>query len=427
MNPQQDVTDVSKVSAPRVIVLIRLAVLDVWRDKKISLCMMAAVISVVAPLLLLFGLKHGVVSQMRNEISQQPANLEVRMIGSHDLEPSWFERMRADPGAGFVMPLTRSLNTTGDLRGSARNYLPDVELIPSTDGDPLLLGKPGPGGDNQVILSAQAAQRLAASPGDTLQLIISRQRDGQTERLTVPLVVQQMLEPAVFGRPAALISLHLLTILEDFRDGTAQPAAGQYTFDRATDSGAASSQRAVISRHYPRARIYAATMDDVPKLAASLAQQNIDTVSRLAEIEAVQAIDRLLGLVFGVIAWLGVAGCAASLVGAFAANIDRKRKDLALLRLMGYGRRMLMGYVMTQACLIAVLGFVVGFLLYLSGSQFFEARLGQALPQGQYVSLLEIDHVLLAFAMALLVAIVVSVLGGWMAMRVEPSESLRDV
>ena len=423
----QPVRAVSATPRASAVVLIRLAALDVWRDRKISLCMIAAVISVVAPLLLLFGLKHGVVSQMRNEISQQPANLEVRMIGSHDLDATWFERMRAEPGVGFVMPLTRSLNTTGDLRGSVRSYLPDVELIPSSDGDPLLLGQGGPRHDNQVILSAVAVQRLATGPGESLQLIVSRQRDGQIERLSVPMIVQGALDPAAFGRPAALITLNLLTALEDFRDGAAQPAPGQYTFGQASVSGAASGQPEEFSRNYPRARIYAATIDDVPALAESLAQQNIDTVSRLAEIEAVQAIDRLLGLVFGVIAWLGVAGCAASLVGAFAANIDRKRKDLALLRLMGYGRRTLMGYVMVQACLIAVVGFVAGLMLYLSGSRFFEASLGQALPQGQYVSLLEVSHLLMAFGMALLVALVVSILGGAMAMRVEPSESLRDV
>jgi putative ABC transport system permease protein len=376
---------------------------------------------------------------MRNEIGQQPANLELRMIGSHDLRAPWFDSMRAEPGVGFVIPLTRSLNTTGDLRASARNYLPDVELIPSSDGDPLLLGQQGPGSDNQVILSDLAVQRLATGPGDALQLIVSRQREGQIERLIVPLIVQQTLDPAVFGRPAALISLNLLTALEDFRDGAAKPSPGQYVFDESgaidvsevagpsSVSDSSSNEDIRFLRSYPRARIYAATIDDVPRLASSLQQQNIDTVSRLAEIQAVQAIDRLLGLVFGVIAWLGIVGCAASLMGAFAANIDRKRKDLALLRLMGYGRSTLMGYVMVQACLIAIVGFVAGLMLYLSGSQVFEASLGQALPQGQYVSLLDISHLLLAFAMALVVALFVSVLGGSMAMRVEPSESLRDV
>lgn len=379
--------------------------------------MVAAVISVVAPLLLLFGLKSGVVTQMRDQLTSQPGHLELRMIGSHALDQAWFTERAADARVGFVMPLTRALNTVGDLRASARQFLPDVELLPSGSGDPLLLGQAAPAGDQAILLSASAAERLAISVGDSLHLIVTRKREGALERLSVPMNVQGVLEPAVFVRPGALITLNLLTVLEDFRDGAQAPLPGRYAFDSPP------AHRAI----YPRARLYAASMDDVPALASDLQANNIDTVSRLADIEAVKAVDRLLGLVFSVIAWLGVAGCAASLVGAFAANIDRKRRDLAMLRLLGYGRGALLGYVSVQACLIAVVGFVVGLGLYAAASHFFDRTLGQTLAAGQYVSLLTASHIVSAFGLALMVALLVSLLGGLMAMRVQPSESLREV
>lgn len=398
-------------------VLAGLACQDVWHDKKISLCMLAAVISVVAPLLLLFGLKHGVVVQMRDALTSQPNHLEIRLIGSHPLDRAWFESIAKDPRTGFVMPMTRSLNTVADIRVSARDFLPNVELLASSDGDPLLRGQPGPLDDSHVWLSATAAQQLSVKSGDALRLLITRRKDNQREQLNVPLRIQGVLEPAVFTRPAALISLPLLTALENFRDGASTPAAGQFDFSVA-----------IAPRDtYPRARLYAKTLDDVPSLTRDLLDDDIETVSKLADIESIQAVDRVLGLIFGVIAWLGAIGCAASLVGAFAANIDRKRKDLALLRLIGYERRTLLGYVFVQACLIAVAGFMVGLLLYAIGSYFFNSTLGQALALGQSVSLLSAMHLLTAFGLALLVATVVSLIGGWMAMRVQPSESLRDV
>lgn len=398
-------------------VLMDLSCRDLWHDKKISLCMVAAVISVVAPLLLLFGLKQGVVSQMRDALARQPGNLEIRMIGTQELTDAWFESMRRDPRVGYLVPMTRALNTVADLRSSDRTLIPDVELLPSGRGDPLLFGQPEPLGDDQIWLSSAAAQRLSATTGGSLQLIVSRRRDGQLERLIVPVKVQGILEPAAFSRPAALITLNLLTALEDFRDGATHPEPGIYRF------GTTATSRT----HYPRARLYARSIDDVPGLALDLQKRRIDTVSRLAEIQAMQAVDRLLGLVFGVIAWLGVAGCAASLMGAFAANIDRKRRDLALLRLIGYGRRALLGYVAAQAVVIATVGFGIGAALYAGGSYFFDSVLGRALPDSQYVSQLGGLQALLAFCLALSVALIVSLLSGWMAMRVEPSESMRHV
>lgn len=396
-------------------VLWRLACLDVWRDKKISICMIAAVVSIVAPLMLLFGLKHGVVTQMRSELASQPDNLEVRMIASHALDRAWFDDARQQSFIGFVAPLTRSLNTIGDLRVSSSAFVANAELLPSFTGDPLLKGQAGPTGQN-TWLSASAAQSLSLAAGETLSLIITRKRDGQTERLRVPLVVDGVLDAAVFGRPAALIAPDLLSALENFRDGEPWPLAGDFSPDPQAE------QRSL----YPRARLYARTMDDVPALSQWLSDQDIQTVSRLAQIQSVQAIDRLLQLLFGVIAWLGILGCAASLIGAFSANIDRKRRDLALLRLIGYDRKSLLGYVMVQALVLTSIGYVVGVGFYWVGSELFNVLLGQALPAGHYVSVLTPLHVVSAMVIALGVAVVVSLIGGYMAMQVQPSESLRD-
>ena len=48
--------------------------------------MIATLVAVIAPLLLLLGLKHGVVSSMQDELARDPRNLEIRMLssGSYD-------------------------------------------------------------------------------------------------------------------------------------------------------------------------------------------------------------------------------------------------------------------------------------------------------------------------------------------------------
>lgn len=406
----------SQANGPSWIALLGLACLDAWRDKRISICMIAAVISVIAPLLLLLGLKNGVVTQMRHELTSQPQNLELRMVGSHQLDQDWFDRARSQPATSFVVPLTRSLNTVGDLRASARAFITHAELIPSATNDPLLKGQGAPTGLHQAWLSASAASKLDLSPGDVVTLLVARKRNNQAERLSVKLQIIGVLTPAAFGRAAALISPELLTILEDFRDGKQAPVPGVLN----------EQAKPQLRHQYPRARLYAKRIEDVPTLAHWLADQGIETVSRLADIQAIQAIDRLLQLLFNVIAWLGVIGCTASLIGAFAANVDRKRRDLALLRLIGYGRRTLFSYILVQAIVLSSIGFLVGFGLYGVASHLFDILIGQTLPSGQYVSHLDPRDLLAAALVTVLVAFAVALVGGKLAMGVNASEALRD-
>ena len=73
--------------------------------------------------------------------------------------------------------------------------------------------------------------------------------------------------------------------------------------------------------------------------------QRIDTASQLADIENVRTINRILQLVFGVIAVTAIIGCMASMSGAFLANIDRKRREYAVLRLLGFQRPAIATYI----------------------------------------------------------------------------------
>ncbi|MFP3386947.1 ABC transporter, partial [Tritonibacter sp. SIMBA_163] len=75
----------------------------------------AALVAVIAPLLLLFGLKHGVVSQLQSELLNDPRNLEIRMISSGRYDADWLERLRNRSEVGFAIGMTRSLNTQADL------------------------------------------------------------------------------------------------------------------------------------------------------------------------------------------------------------------------------------------------------------------------------------------------------------------------
>ncbi|MDX5377625.1 MAG: ABC transporter permease [Halomonas sp.] len=393
-----------------------MALQDLRHDRYVSLCIAAALVTVIAPLLLLFGLKHGVVSQLQRELLDDPRNLEVRMLTSGSYDEAWLNEIRALAGVSFAIGQTRSLNTQADLLHDRQNFLEGVELIPSAAGDPLLADTGVTVEGTGLVLSEPAARRLTIVEGDRLTLAASRRLDGQPERGRVEVTVQGVLPAARFPRPAAFVDLALLIELERFRDGHPSSLLG-------VTHGA---ERGDYPVRYARARIFARDSEAVSDVVEALEAQRIDTASRLAEIENVRAINRVLGLIFGVIAFAALVGCLASMAGAFMANIDRKRREYAVLRLLGFNKGGLAAYVAAQVGLLTLIAFAAGLGLFKLGSAVFNRALATSHMAAGVVSHLTLVHALIALGLTLAVALLVAVIGVVRAFGIQPAESLRE-
>jgi putative ABC transport system permease protein len=406
-----------KHSIERLKLLVSLAVADLWHDRKVSLCIAASLVAVIAPLLLLFGLKHGVVSQLQEELLRDPRNLEIKLLSSGNYNAQWLNELQQQPQTGFALGLTRSLNTQADLLGNRGRFLDNVEIIPTAGGDPLLNAPVSALTSGQVILSAAAAERLTLNVGAPVRMIVQRRMDGKPERGETTLTLVGILPSVSFARPAAFVHPDVLLQLERFRDGYAVHALGAMTGQPEIE----------LPPRYARARLYARDIDSVAPLERWLNAQNIETASRLTDIENVKAINHVLGVIFGVIAGAALLGCIASLVGAFLANIDRKRRSLALLRLMGFTRQAVAAYVVLQALVLAGIGYLGGLAFYLAGSQAFNQLLGGQRITGSFVCHITPLHGLVALALALAIAALVALVGATRAMRIQPAESLREL
>ncbi|MGB3425349.1 MAG: ABC transporter permease [Castellaniella sp.] len=390
---------------------------DLRHDHKLSLYLIASLVAVIAPLLLLFGLKHGVVSQMQAALLRDPVNLEIRMLGNGNLSPGWLASVAQRPDVGFTVGQTRSLSAVADLIKDRSHFASDVEILPTAAGDPLLPhAAPGPA-DDEIVLSDKLAAQLQARPGDTLQLRVQRKRQDTREQGGMRVRVAAILDPAFSRRPLVLVSMPLQIALERFFDGYQEPLLGMH----AGEPGPAQEIG------FARARLYARDMDSVAPLEAWLNAQRIETTSRLHEINNIKAINQVLSLIFSVIALTAVAGCLASLTGAFIANIDRKRKDLAVLRLLGFQKRAIAGFVLTQAWSLTTLAFLCGLIVYALGSLAFDALLGQSQATDGFACRITPTHILIGLGLTWLVALAASLLGALRALRVQPAESLREL
>ena len=288
----------------RLKLLAKFALRDLVYDRKVSFFVIAALVAVIAPLLLLFSLKYGVVSQLQNQLLNDPQNLEIKINGMQSnkvLDKAWFTRLQQHDSVQFVIPLTRSLNMQGDLRKDNQRFLNNVELIPTDKGDPLIPSDLSLPDKTSVILTALSAEKLQVKPGETVTLFFGRKLDGNEEREKVELTVAGVLDERYFQRVGAFISLELLIEIEDYRDGF------QITkFVSAPTTGKPMTHSRDI---FAKARIYAKQLDDVAPLALALREEGIDTQTQANAIENVKAIDRVLGTIFTIVAATSIIAC----------------------------------------------------------------------------------------------------------------------
>lgn len=396
---------------------VNLGIKDLWDDRYVSLCVVAALVAVITPLLLLLGLKNGVITQLQDELLRNPDIRAIKLVGNHQLSQDWVDQLANKREVGFVVPMTRSLNTEVGLIKDSTHFIEHMELLPSAKGDPLLMGSvPAPSGLNDIVLIQKVATRLGVNVGDSVKLLSLRHLEGKRERGQRRLVVTGIVPNSVFNRSVGLVSLALLVAVEDFKDGFASP-------DLSVGTGSTGSMR---GRTFAKVRLYANGLNDVSVLDEWFGTQNLEVISQLPEIESVMAIDRLLSLVFSIVAWTAVLGAVASFTGALLSNIDRKRKNLAILRLMGLSGGDIVLFILSQALVLAGVAFIMSILVFGVGKVALDQALVSYLPEGAYVCYLGREDFIVACFITLLLATVIASVGGLRALKVEPAESLRD-
>lgn len=390
-----------------------LAVADARHDARLSLATIVGIAAILAPLIVLAGLKAGLVSAIRDGLTESPRAREVVNIANRSFDAAFFDAMRARPDVAFVVPRTRTLAASGGFAREAASVSPvRAELLATAPGDPLLAGLPVPEG-RAAVLSDALAQRLGAGVGETVRLRIDRTIGGERQTLGVTLRVAAVAPPAAFGREAAFLPLPLLLLVEDFQDGTSGP--GLPEFDPPPAAG----------RAFAGFRLYARTIEDVVAVDRALRGLGIDVATRAEDVAALLALDRSLGALFAAIAALGGAGYLIALAVGLYANVERKRRELALLRLMGLSARGLLLFPALQALIFALAGTALAATVALA-LQGFVNSLDLAVAEGRAVSAIGLGDLALAAAATSIGGLLAAAVAARRAAAISPGEGLRD-
>jgi putative ABC transport system permease protein len=205
----------------------RLALADALHDRNVFACAVLTVAAVMLPLLLLLGLKTGLVERLLADLRADPAAVEVRLRGNVALGPDWFAAMRARPDVAFVAPRVRTFGSSvqvGRVEDPIRGH--DADLVASGPGDPLLgpaaaLVVPG-----RVVLSERLARDSGYAPGDELLVWSLRRRPGGGAKRIEARVTVAAIAPATAGNARLLFGVtELAGMLEDGAEREGDPDA----------------------------------------------------------------------------------------------------------------------------------------------------------------------------------------------------------
>ena len=396
----------------------RLAFDDYRHEWVISGCAVLALSAVLIPLLVLFGLKYGIITNLLDPLIENPRYREVAPIGSGNYEPSWFEEVGSRDDVAFVVPRTRSLAASIRLRAvdSDVGRIIDVELIPSAEGDPVLDDSTGvPRGFAEVVIAETAAEKLSVGIGDRLEGIVARTRNDRQEVERLPLTIVGIAPITAFPRDGLFVSSTLIAAVEDYLDGrTVQSLGWEGTAARPTD------------RAFASFRLYAGTIDDVVGLRQYFNDQGVEVRTSVADIELVDRLDRNLSIVYWIIALVAVTGFGVSFATSVWANVDRKRREFSVLRLTGFRTREIIWFPLLQAGFTAVLGWIAAMVFFLAVQGALNGLFAATIGGGQPVCRLEVWHLLAALLLTMLAAVVAAIIGGRRVAHLEPSIGLRD-
>lgn len=379
---------------------------------------MLALASMLAPLLVLQGLKNGVTEGMRERLLQDPGALIITPksdAGSYDAD--FIDLLSSLPGASYAIGRTRETAADLTLANEQEHTHTSIALEPATPGEPVLvryhMTAPENGDKPQIVLSASAAAALKIARGGCLVAKLGRRTPaGKLESFPLEFQVADILPAQAGDRKFAFVPLQLLEDMENYRDNIAVPSRGM--------TGSARPG----PRKYASFRLYARELNDVQSLARWLEGKNIEVMTRARDIAAIQSLEAAINQIILIISLAVGLGFAAFTISSSEGAVRRKIRMLGMLRLLGFQRGPLICYPATQTLLTAICGFALSLLIYVCVAFTIDRTFAS---NGGLACKLEWGDALWAFLIVILISALSSARAAWQASSLEPSLVIREV
>ena len=586
---------------PKESLILWLALKDMFHEKIITINLILGTAAIIAPLLILFGIKFGIIETMSNRLVNDPKNLEIRPISSQSFTMSWFDEVIKNDKIDFIIPMTRQLSSSAQIKSlepSAKMVVADI--FATNFGDPLILKNGGLIPDiNSCVINDSLAKDTGLKEGDSLQCSVTRYVKNKIQKASIRLKVIAVLSPRAGFIKSIYVPLEVVENIEKYKDGlsvsqwgwkgniseaysiydgvfialpkplnraeqirllsgtgfayineiacsAAEKKAGYtfsdkdnlyfikpaknssindenigslkiklrgkkaklfpwaevvnavldnntsikilalpssmkniksmtlytnkitkdktilkvlskqkelmlplnilkldinstYYFMKAESIGklALLKQRNLMydnnikkillaRKGYASFRIYAKTLQDVEPLKNFFENKGINVSTKTERIHEVQKLDKYLTLVFWLIAIVGVFGGATTLSASLYSSVERKRKELSILRLLGLSGGMIFRFPIYQGTFISISGVSIALIFFIIMSTIINELFQTHLQNGESFCTLTAIHILMVYSIAVFLAIVSSMIAAYQATKMDPAEAMRN-
>lgn len=390
-----------------------------WRDWKheifLSLCAVLALLSMLSPILVLIGLKNGVIDGMRKRLLEDPQVLIITpKSDAGEFSREFVAGLARLPGASFAIGKTRDNVSDFTFTNPVNEARCVIGLEPAAEGEPVLkragLAAPVNGAEPQIIISAVAARALGVGAGGKISLrLVRRGPDKSVDTALLTFQVSGILPAETADRRMGFVPLQAMEDIQNFVDFIAVPERGF-------------PGTAGVERKYSSFRLYAKDLYSVESLASWLSEKKIETITKSRDIALTRNLEKGINDIIMIIGCAIGAGFIAFTISSVQGSVLRKKRQLALLRLFGLKRLQLMCFPLAQIFLTLITGFLLSLCVYWVVSLAIERAFA---AQGNLICVLTAANVgWIALIVAALSALACA-WGAWKSSSIEPSTVIR--
>lgn len=393
--------------------LFSLAVRDLLHNRLQFLCDTALLIGVLVPLMVLLGAKTGVQQSLIADLYSDPGILEIETRGNKSMGPEQRDEILLWAETHFVALKTRAFTDFARVRKDGGKRIRNARLVGTETGDPLLPDVSLL--DGQVAISDGLATALDLSAGDSLTIVSDSQ--DRSKQLRIERDVAIVAQPDRVPDLVLFADYSTLQLFEAYYEGYALPEYG-------IEEGRDISSRV---EDFEAMRIYATNLEDVPNLARKVEEfLSVNTDSNASRIATTLRLGENLNLAFQIIATVAVVGLIAALVSSFWTAVDRKRRTLATLALLGVPPRSLALFPIFQALCLGVASLILAFAIFGIAAGIAESLFSSRLEGDSRVVALATYGVLGLIAGTLALVLGSALVASNRILRIDPAIILRD-
>lgn len=378
--------------------LFKLAIKDLIFDKWMSICTAITICAIIAPLLLLYSLRFGIVNTMQQNIILDPDALRITFRTGAKLDKTFFDTLRSNLDVSFVIEQTREISNNLVIASKSKRI--NVNAEASGFGDPTLLRSnlSSKFTDNGLYISKAASLSLKVDVGDDVTLQIARIVNENRQIVRLPFKILGVIKGEYEKREAIYLPLEVIEAIEDYKSG--------FEPHIISDGSKLNTNRS----YYEKAIIYAKDIYTLERVVSYLESKGYDIKSKLYKVQGLQKIKSTLDFIFFVIA-LASSFCAfLVLIGFISGSIRRKLKAIALMRLIGLTPFKIKLMIIIQNIILAFVGSLLSLVFFKIGSYIFNYKFSINLGQDSVVSTLMLEHILIAMLLSCSIALIACLL-----------------